>query len=387
MADNPILNRVSGFAAQPVTRQMALLIGMAASVALGVGVIQWAMKPDFQPLYGAMSPADNATAVSLLQANGIPYTMAGGSGLLSVPSDQIPQARMALASEGFPRGGGVGFESLYQEQEMGLSSFMEQARYNRAVEAELARTISAMDSVKGARVHVAASKQSAFIRRGQEPSASVMVSLYPGRGLSERQLAGIVHLVASSIPELQASKVSVVDQAGKLLSSQDGEDNDFGYTSEQFRIAQQLEDSLNDRIESILEPILGVGAARAQVTADLDFTRVESTSEQYSPETIMRSEQTTEDLHAEVNRSRRCSRSANRSGLPVRQIRLTQKMLWRRRQAQPVRAEKRRAILKWIRPLATFAKCPENSAGFRLRWWLITSPMKTVIVRRLNRAG
>ena len=296
MADNPILNRVSGFAAQPVTRQMALLIGMAASVALGVGVIQWAMKPDFQPLYGAMSPADNATAVSLLQANGIPYTMAGGTGLLSVPSDQIPQARMALASEGFPRGGGVGFESLYQEQEMGLSSFMEQARYNRAVEAELARTISAMDSVKGARVHVAASKQSAFIRRGQEPSASVMVSLYPGRGLSERQLAGIVHLVASSIPELQASKVSVVDQAGKLLSNQDGDDNDFGYTSEQFRIAQQLEDSLNDRIESILEPILGIGAVRAQVTADLDFTRVESTSEQYSPETIMRSEQTTEDL-------------------------------------------------------------------------------------------
>ena len=301
MADNPILNRVSGFAAQPVTRQMALLIGMAASVALGVGVIQWAMKPDFQPLYGAMSPADNATAVSLLQANGIPYTMDGAAGLLSVPSDKIPQARMALASEGFPRGGGVGFESLYQEQEMGLSSFMEQARYNRAVEAELARTISAMDSVKGARVHVAASKQSAFIRRGQEPSASVMVSLYPGRGLSERQLAGIIHLVASSIPELEASKVSVVDQGGKLLSNQGGEDNDFGYTAEQFRIAQQLEDSLNGRIESILEPILGAGAVRAQVTADLDFTRVESTSEQYSPETIMRSEQTTEDLTLAAN--------------------------------------------------------------------------------------
>ena len=235
MADNPILNRVSGFAAQPLTRQMALLIGMAASVALGVGVIQWAMKPDFQPLYGAMSPADNATAVSLLQANGIPYQMQGTTGLLSVPSDQIPRARMALASEGFPRGGGVGFESLYEEQEMGLSSFMEQARYNRAVEAELARTISGMDSVKGARVHLAVSKQSAFIRRGQEPSASVMVSLYPGRGLSERQLAGIVHLVASSIPDLQAENVSVVDQAGKLLSNQ-AQDNDFGYTAEQFRI-------------------------------------------------------------------------------------------------------------------------------------------------------
>ncbi len=295
MADNPILNRVSGFAAQPLTRQMALLVGMAASVALGVGVIQWAMKPDFQPLYGAMSPADNATAVSLLQANGIPYQMQGTTGLLSVPSDQIPQARMALASEGFPRGGGVGFESLYEEQEMGLSSFMEQARYNRAVEAELARTISAMESVKGARVHLAVSKQSAFIRRGQEPSASVMVSLYPGRGLSERQLAGIVHLVASSIPDLLTENVSVVDQAGKLLSNQ-AQDNDFGYTAEQFRIAQQLEESLNGRIEAILEPILGPGAVRAQVTADLDFTRVESTSEQYSPETVMRSEQTSEDV-------------------------------------------------------------------------------------------
>lgn len=296
MADNPVLDRVSGFAAQPVTRQVSLLAGFAASIALAIGVVNWASTPSYEPVYGAMSPADNATAINVLQTSGIKYRMEPGTGLLEVPYDDVLQARMALASEGFPRnGGGIGFESLYEEQQMGLSSFMEQARYHRAVEAELARTISAMDSVSGARVHLAIAKQSAFMRRGNEPSASVMVSLLPGVRLSERQLSGIIHLVASSIPNLDSERVSVVDQAGKLLSSQ-GEDSDFGYTAEQFRLAQQFENSLNDRIMAILEPILGVGAVRAQVTADMDFTRVESTNEIYDPTTVLRSEQTTQDI-------------------------------------------------------------------------------------------
>ena len=296
MADNPVLDRVSGFAAQPVTRQVSLLAGFAASIALAIGVVNWASTPSYEPVYGAMSPADNATAITVLQTSGIKYRMEPGTGLLEVPYDDVLQARMALASEGFPRnGGGIGFESLYEEQQMGLSSFMEQARYHRAVEAELARTISAMDSVSGARVHLAIAKQSAFMRRGNEPSASVMVSLLPGVRLSERQLSGIIHLVASSIPNLDSDRVSVVDQAGKLLSSQ-GEDSDFGYTAEQFRLAQQFENSLNDRIMAILEPILGVGAVRAQVTADMDFTRVESTNEIYDPTTVLRSEQTTQDI-------------------------------------------------------------------------------------------
>ena len=296
MADNPVLDRVSGFAAQPITRQVSLLAGFAASIALAIGVVNWASTPSYEPVYGAMSPADNATAISVLQTSGIKYRMEPGTGLLEVPYDDVLQARMALASEGFPRnGGGIGFESLYEEQQMGLSSFMEQARYHRAVEAELARTISAMDSVSGARVHLAIAKQSAFMRRGNEPSASVMVSLLPGVRLSERQLSGIIHLVASSIPNLDSDRVSVVDQAGKLLSSQ-GEDSDFGYTAEQFRLAQQFENSLNDRIMAILEPILGVGAVRAQVTADMDFTRIESTNEIYDPTTVLRSEQTTQDI-------------------------------------------------------------------------------------------
>ena len=296
MADNPVLDRMSGFAAQPVARQLSLLAGFAASIALAIAVVNWASTPSYEPVYGAMSPADNATAINLLQTSGIPYRMEQGTGLLEVPYDDVLQARMALASEGFPRnGGGVGFESLYEEQQMGLSSFMEQARYHRAVEAELSRTISAMSSVSGARVHLAVAKQSAFMRRGNEPSASVMVSLLPGVRLSERQLSGIIHLVASSTPNLDSERVSVVDQAGKLLSSQ-GEDSDFGYSAEQFRLAQQFENSLSDRIMGILEPILGVGAVRAQVTADMDFTRIESTNEIYDPTTVLRSEQTTQDI-------------------------------------------------------------------------------------------
>lgn len=296
MADNPVLDRVSGFAAQPITRQLSLLAGFAASVALAIGVVNWASTPSYEPVYGAMSPADNATAISVLQTSGIKYRMEPGTGLLEVPYDDVLQARMALASEGFPRnGGGVGFESLYEEQQMGLSSFMEQARYHRAVEAELSRTIAAMDSVSAARVHLAIAKQTAFMRRGNEPSASVMVNLLPGVRLGDRQLAGIIHLVASSIPNLDSERVSVVDQAGKLLSSQ-GQDSDFGYTAEQFRLAQQFESSLSDRIISILEPILGVGAVRAQVTADMDFTRIESTNEIYDPTTVLRSEQTTQDI-------------------------------------------------------------------------------------------
>jgi flagellar M-ring protein FliF len=296
MADNPILNRVSGFASQPLARQMSLLVGFAASIALAIGLVNWASSPSYQSIYGPMTPADNAEAIGLLQANGIEYRMEPGTGLLEVPFEEVFQARMVLASEGFPKdGSGIGFESLYLQQEMGLSSFMEEARYHRAVEAELVRTITALDSVTAARVHLAISRQTAFLRRGNEPSASVMLNLRGGIRLSDRQLSGIVHLVASSIPNLDASRVSVVDGDGKLLSSQ-GEDSDFGYTAEQFRLAEQFENSLNDRILAILEPILGVGSVKAQVAADMDFTRTESTNEIFDPNVVLRSEQTSEDI-------------------------------------------------------------------------------------------
>ncbi len=293
--DNSFFARFSGYSRQPATRQLALLLGLAASIAMGIGLVQWAVKPSYKPLYGTMAPEDTNQVIASLEANGMDYQLDQRSGMVAVPAGDIHRARLLLAGDGFPRGEGVGFESLYREQEIGLSSFMEQARFHRALESELARTISAMDSVRSARVHLAMAKQSAFLRQREQPAASVMLNLYAGRTLNERQLAGIVHLVASSVPNLDSEQVSVVDQQGKLLSGQ-GTDEDFGYTQEQFRFTRQLEADYNARIMDILEPILGPGAVRAQVAAEVDFTRTERTSETYAPETQVRSEQTSEEI-------------------------------------------------------------------------------------------
>lgn len=301
MANPTLVARFNGYSQQPITRQFALLIGLAASIALAIGLVQWAVTPTYKPLYGQMAPEDTNQVISALEAAGIDYSLDQRSGMVAVPAGDVHRARLSLASDGYPRGEGVGFESLYKEQEIGLSSFMEQARFHRALEAELSRTISALDSVNGARVHLAMTKQSAFLRQREQPAASVMLNLYAGRILTDRQLSGIVHLVASSVPNLEAEQVSIVDQQGKLLSQQ-GMDTEFGYTQEQFGFQRKLEEDYGRRIEALLEPVLGAGAVRAQVTADVDFTRIERTSETYSPDTRIRSEQTNEESTTSTTR-------------------------------------------------------------------------------------
>ena len=293
--DQTLMERFGGFSRQPAVRQLALLVGLAASVALAIGLVQWAMAPGMKPLFSQLNPSDTNIVISTLEANGIEYEINAGGSVVAVPQGDLDRARLLLASEGLPKGDGIGFESLYQEQELGLSSFMEQARYHRALEAELARTMAALDSVRSARVHLAIAKESPFLRKGNAPAASVMLNIYPGRILSDRQLAGIVHLVSSSVPNLDASQVSVVDQAGKLLSDQ-GEDIAMGSSKEHYRLTQQLEQDYSDRIVMILEPILGAGSVRAQVSADMDFTRIERTSEVYAPDTVVRSEQVSEEI-------------------------------------------------------------------------------------------
>ncbi|MDX2462943.1 MAG: flagellar basal-body MS-ring/collar protein FliF [Porticoccus sp.] len=291
-----LMGRFNSLSRQPVTRQLGLLLGLAASIALGMGLVQWAMAPDFTPLYSELSPSATSDVIRSLENSGVPYKLHGSTGLVSVPADKVHEARLKLASEGLPQGDGSGgFDILYKEQELGVSSFMEKARYDRALEQELASSIASLDSIRSARVHLALPKQSAFVRKKNKPAASVLLSLYPARELTERQLAGIVHLVASSVPGLEAESVSVVDNQGKLLSSQSSND-DFAYTKEQFRFTQQLEQSYMDRITEILTPIVGVGSVSAQVAAQIDFTMVEKTSETYAPESTVRSEQLEEEL-------------------------------------------------------------------------------------------
>ncbi|MEQ9465036.1 MAG: flagellar basal-body MS-ring/collar protein FliF [Haliea sp.] len=297
MAENSggLVARFNGYSRQPVSRQLALLVGLAASIALGIGLVQWMLVPNYKPLFGSMAAEDTTAAISTLDANGIDYRLDNRTGMVTVAADQVHRARLLLATEGFPRSSDIGFDNIYQEQEIGVSSFMEQARYHRSLEQELSRTISALDGVRGARVHLAMAKQSAFLRQRQEPAASVVLHLYGGRVLSDRQLAGIVHLVSASVPNLKPETVSVVDQQGRLLSSQ-GSPDDFGYSKEQFQMAQQLEQRYSQRIVDILEPILGPGRVHAQVSADIDFTRIERTSEVYAPDTVLRSEQTSEEM-------------------------------------------------------------------------------------------
>lgn len=290
-----LVNRFNSLSRQPVTRQLGLLLGLAASIALAMGLVQWSMAPDFTPLYSELSPGETGEVVRSLENSGIPYQLHNSTGLVSVPADKVHEARLKLASEGLPKGDGNGFDMLYKEQEMGVSSFMEKARYDRALEQELSQSIASLDSVRSARVHLALPKQSAFVRKKNKPAASVLLNLYAARQLTDRQLAGVVHLVASSVPGLEAEQVSVVDNQGKLLSSQNSND-DFAYTKEQFRFTQQLEQSYSSRITEILTPILGVGAVSAQVAAEIDFTMVEKTSESYAPESTIRSEQMEEEV-------------------------------------------------------------------------------------------
>lgn len=290
-----LLNRFSAISRQPVTRQFSLLLGLAASIALGIGLVEWAFNPDQTPLYGELSPASSSEVIMALERHGVRYTVNNQTGLISVPGERVREIRLKLAGEGLPQGESSGFDVLHQEQRMGVSSFMERARFDRALEQELSSSIASLDSVRAARVHLALPKQSAFVRKKDKPAASVLVSLYAGRELTESQLAGVVHLVAFSVPGLEAEQVSVVDNRGRLLSSQNSSD-DFASTQENFRYTQQLEQSYAERITEILTPILGAGAVRAKVAAEIDFTIVESTSERYEPEKNVRSEQLSEEI-------------------------------------------------------------------------------------------
>ena len=290
-----------GFSALPALRQLGLMIGLAASVALGVAVVLWSQKPSYSLLYGNLTEQDSAQVLEALQKSGIPYKVDDGSGAVMVPSGKVHEARLKLASEGLPKGQGIGYELLDKEQEMGASQFIEQARYQRALEVELARSIGTMRDVKAVRVHLAIPKRTVFIRKRDKASASVVLELYPGRTLGDQQVAAIVHLVASSIPSLSPERVTVVDQNGTLLSN-GMNDRTMAMTSNQFNYTRKLEETYRQRIEELITPIVGPGRVRAQVVASLDFTHTEKTLEQYNPDLpALRSEQVIEENRANAN--------------------------------------------------------------------------------------
>jgi flagellar M-ring protein FliF len=271
------------------------MLGLAASVALGFYVVLWSRTPEYSMLFGSLSDVEMSEVAGALDAAVIPYRLERGSGAITVPAEDVHEARLKLASRGLPRGNGTGFELLDQKQGFGTSQFMEQARFNRAIEGELARTISTLQSVESARVHLAIPKRSVFVRDKDKPRASVVLRLFSGARLDDERLAGIVHMVASSVPGLDADGVTVVDQVGRLLTAS----NDSGAmagSSRQLAYTRKIESDYIKRIEDILTPLVGEQGVRAQVSVDIDFTTVESTTESYQPDNrAVRSEETFEE--------------------------------------------------------------------------------------------
>ncbi len=284
----------NGFSGLPAIRQLGLMIGLAASVALGVAVVLWSQSPNYTLLYGNLDSKDSSQVLDALQKAGIPFKLEDGTGAILVLAGKVHEARMELSSQGLPKGQGVGFELLDQEQQMGTSQYVQHARFRHAQEIELARSISTMRNVKSARVHLAIPKRTAFIRKQADASASVVLELYTGRSLNEQQVASIVHMVSSSISSLDPDKVTVVDQNGNLFTN--GLNNKaMTLASNQFDHTRKLEAIYKARIEELISPIVGPGRVRAQVVAQIDFTRTEKTLEQFSPDSnAVRSEQINE---------------------------------------------------------------------------------------------
>lgn len=277
----------------PGLKPLMMLIGIAAAVAAGVGIVLWSKEPTYSLLYGNLGQQDAAQIAQALDTNGIPYKLEG-SNTITVPADRVHDARLKLAGQGLPEGDG-GFAVMSKDPGFGVSQFMEGARYQHALETELARTITNLQAVEGARVHLALPRQSAFVRDRRKPSASVFLQMKPGRRLESEQVTAIVNLVASSIPELEAQQVTVVDQQGRLLSSPDG-NSEMAEREKQMEIARDLEERYTQRVEQLLSPLIGAGRVRAQVVADVEMSTTEEAREQYRPESqIVRSEQTAEE--------------------------------------------------------------------------------------------
>ena len=279
----------------PALKQVGLLAGVAAAVAAAIWLVLWSQGPNYSVLYGQLSERESGQVMDALTAAGIEYKLSP-SGAVSVPESKVQEARIRLASQGLPQSDSMGIEMIQKESPLGTSSMMETARYQSVLETELARTIVKVQGVQSARVHLALPKPSVFLRDAHKATASVMLQLYPGRRLEPGQVAAIVHLVASSVPELAASDVTVVDQAGSLLNSPD-ESAEAAANTRQLEYTRKLEESYQRRIIELLEPLVGPGRVRATVTADLDFTVTEETHENYDPQkTAVRSEQTSNEM-------------------------------------------------------------------------------------------
>ena len=284
------------------TRQkISMMVALAAIIALVVGMWLWGSTPEYRVLYSNLSDRDGGAIIDSLQQQNIPYKFSEGGGALLVPADKVHEVRLHLASQGLPKGSLVGFE-LMENQKFGTSQFLEQVNYQRALEGELARSMQTLSAVQSARVHLALPKPSVFVKEQLKPSASVVLSLFPGHTLDPGQVNGIIHLVSSSVADMPAKNVTVLDQSGSLLSP-NREGSDTPLDPSQIKYVRQIEQDYIKRIEAIVAPLVGAENVHAQITADIDFSQAEQTAETFGPnqppnQASVRSQQSQESQNA-----------------------------------------------------------------------------------------
>lgn len=279
----------------PTTRLLMLLVGVAVAVALGVAIVLWSRGPNYALLYAGLDTKDAAAVTQALQSSGTPFRLGADGASISVPADVLADTRLRLASQGLPQGSTAGATLPQSDSPFGMSDLAESTHYREMLETDLGNTIAGLQFVRAARVHLALPKPSAFIRDNHPASASVLLTLYPGRQLDSSQVQAIVHLVSSSVPDLDPSQVSVVDQQGSLLTVADP-DSPGAVGDAHMRLVTRMENSYAQRIETLLTPLVGAGRVRAQVNVALDFSQTEKASESYDGDKpALRSEQTSSE--------------------------------------------------------------------------------------------
>jgi len=272
-----------GFQSLPASRKLTILVAAGAtllSIALAVVFIN---QPDYKVLYTNLSTEDAGQITARLQEKKIPYQLSPTGDMISVPAEKVSELRLELAASGLPKGGGVGFE-IFDAKNLGVTEFVQQLNYQRALQGELTRTINSLDEIQQSRVHLVIPKKSLFSEDQKKPTASVIVKLKSGRTLSEPQIQGIAHLVSSSIEGMSPRDVMIVDSSGKVLSKVVEGGEMAQLSNSQVEYKKNVEKDLTSRFTSMLEKVVGDGKAVVRISADLDFRVMEKTEEKYDSE-------------------------------------------------------------------------------------------------------
>jgi flagellar M-ring protein FliF len=298
-------------------QRIGLLAGVGAVLGIGIWLLSLAFRPEMRVLFSGLEPQDAAAIVEKLKESGVPYELADDGRTIKVPAAQLYDTRLRLAAQGLPQKSTVGYE-LFDKATFGMSDFVQKLNYRRALEGELARTISTLDEVEHARVHIVIPERTLFEAEQKKPTASVILRLKDGRSLSRLNIEGIQHLVASSVEGLEPSAVTIVDQRGRLLSELTPAGTLTGMTQAQYELQQRVDQYLTAKVQSLLDGVLGVGNSVVRVTAELDFTQLERTREDYDPERqVARSEQNITETSSTADTTTGSASSTQRSNTIV----------------------------------------------------------------------